>query len=136
MGKKINVFLGNNLQNKTISILGLSFKPETDDVRESPALNIIPYLLKNGAKIKVYDPQAMEEAKKIFSKNVNYFSSSNECASNADAVVILTEWNEFRALSLKDLKKIMSGDKLIDFRNIFSPKAVKEAGFKYLSIGR
>ncbi|MAI28819.1 MAG: UDP-glucose 6-dehydrogenase [Rickettsiales bacterium] len=136
MAEKIINFLDKNIKNLTISILGLSFKPETDDFRESPAIVIIEKLIDFGALIHAYDPQAIEEAKKILPKQVKYFSSSKECTYNSDCVVILTEWNEFRALSLFDVKETMKGDKLVDLRNIFSKKAANDAGLEYLSIGR
>ncbi len=136
MADKIINFLSNDIKNATISILGLSFKPETDDIRESPAIDIIHKLIDNGAKINAYDPQAMRQAKKILPDKVDFFYSSKECILNSDCLVILTEWNEFRALSLHEIKEIMKGNKLVDLRNIFSLKSAKAAGLKYISIGR
>tara|TARA_S200000501_G_scaffold269525_1_gene253238 strand:+ start:3260 stop:4564 length:1305 start_codon:yes stop_codon:yes gene_type:complete len=136
MAYKIIHFLNNDIKNSTISILGLSFKPETDDFRESPAIDIISELIDHGAKINAYDPQAIKEAKKILPSKVKYFLSAKECISNADCVVIVTEWNEFRALSLYETKESMKGDKLVDLRNIFSLEEANKAGLKYLSIGR
>ncbi|WP_038057293.1 nucleotide sugar dehydrogenase [Thermodesulfobacterium hydrogeniphilum] len=134
--KKLENFLG-DLSGKTIGILGLSFKPNTSDVRESPALVIIPVLIKKKAKIKVYDPVAMEEFKKAAGNlKIEYASTAMDCAKEADALVILTEWNEFRFLDLSQIKKVMKNPVLIDMRNIYEPSIVKKLGFSYSGIGR
>ncbi len=134
--EKAKELLG-EIKDKTISIFGLSFKPNTSDVRESPALTLIPALIKEGAKVKAYDPVAMEEFKKACPlKEIKYTSSSLECAKESDAIIILTEWNEFRVLDLGKLKKIMKTPVLIDMRNIYEPERVKALGFKYSGIGR
>jgi len=126
-----------DLKGKTIAVLGLSFKPNTSDVRESPALTIIPELIKAGAKVKAYDPAAIEEFKKfVKEKNVTYASSPLECVKNADALLILTEWNEFRFLDLSQIKKLMKTPVLVDMRNIYEPSVLKNLGFKYSGIGR
>ncbi len=133
---KLEAFLG-DLKNKTIAILGLSFKPNTSDVRESPALTVIPVLLERGAKVKAYDPIAMEEFKRAV-KNlpIEYSSSPEEAVKDAHAMVILTEWNEFRFLDLAKIKKLMKTPVLIDMRNIYEPEVVKKLGFSYSGIGR
>ncbi len=134
--EKIETFL-ENVNEKTISILGLSFKPNTSDVRESPALVIIPILLKKGAKVKVYDPVAMEEFKKaIGDLEIEYCSTPLECVKDSNCLVILTEWNEFRFLDLSQIKKIMKTPILIDMRNIYDPSIPKKLGFSYSGIGR
>ena len=134
--EKLETFLG-DISGKTIAIFGLSFKPNTSDVRESPALTIVPELIKKGAKVKVYDPVAMDEFKKsVGDLDVEYFSTPLECAKDSDAVVILTEWNEFRFLDLSEIKKIMRTPVLIDMRNIYEPFIVKKLGFSYSGIGR
>ncbi len=132
---KINTISNNNLKNKRISILGLSFKPETDDVRESPAITIIPLLLQNGAKVNAYDPIAIENFKKV-APNINYFKSWRDCISGTDICVILTEWNEFRGIDLKEMKKLMNKPCLIDAKNIFSIEILKNEKFTFDNVGR
>ena len=116
--------------------MGLTFKPETDDVRDSPSLLIAPSLVQKGAIVKVYDPVAMEEAKKTMASKMIFCKTAVDCIKGADALVILTEWNEFRALSLKDVKSNMNGNILIDLRNIYSRIDAEKEGFKYTCIGR
>lgn len=134
--EKLEKFL-KDLKNKVIGILGLSFKPNTSDVRESPALTVVRVLLEKGAKVKVYDPVAMDEFRRVFpNPEIIYVSSPIECAKEADALVILTEWNEFRFLDLSQIKKVMKTFVLIDMRNIYEPSIVKSLGFSYEGIGR
>lgn len=134
--EKLESFLG-ELKNKVVAILGLSFKPNTSDVRESPALTIVPLLIQKGAKVRVYDPIAMEEFRKaIGTLSLEYAQSPEEAVKNADAMVILTEWNEFRFLDLSKIKKLMKNPLLIDMRNIYEPEIVKKLGFSYSGIGR
>ncbi len=126
-------------KNKVISILGLTFKPNTDDMRDSPSLNLVPSLIKNNCKLKLYDPEGMKEAKTYFKKYSNYIkwcNDSYEACEKSDALVILTEWNQFRALDLIKLKKILNHPIIIDLRNIYNPKELQELGFDYDSIGR
>lgn len=125
-----------NLNGKKIGVLGLSFKPQTDDMREAPSIYIINELLKGGVKIKAFDPQAIEEAKKIFGETIEYCLSPEEVARNSDALLILTEWDEFRNLNLAELKKIMVDNKLFDGRNVYDPELVREEGFEYFGVGR
>ncbi|MFN4197018.1 MAG: UDP-glucose dehydrogenase family protein [Caldimicrobium sp.] len=134
---KLENFLG-DLKDKVIAILGLSFKPNTSDVRESPSLSVIPKLIEKGAKIKVYDPVAMEEFKKAVGDNlpIEYSASPEEAVKNAHAMVILTEWNEFRFLDLAIIKNLMKTPVLIDMRNIYEPEIVKKLGFSYSGIGK
>jgi len=132
--KIINAF-NNNIDGKVIGILGLSFKPNTDDIREAPAIYIIQTLQKKKAIIKVYDPTAMENTKNIFPEIV-YCSDAYSVAKNADALVVVTEWNQFRNLDLEKLKTLMKGDLFFDFRNIYDPQRVKQLGFKYFGVGR
>lgn len=120
---------------KTICILGLSFKPNTNDLRDAPALFIINKLLKQGAKIRTYDPVAMEDAKTFFAK-VTYCSDAYDAAKGADAIVIVTEWNQFRNLDLTKLKKLAKGKFFFDLRNIYEPDRLIKMGFKYYSTGR
>ncbi len=132
--KIINAF-NNDIQGKTIGILGLSFKPNTDDIRESPALYIIQTLLNKKALIKVYDPAAMENTKNIF-PNITYCSDPYSVAKDADALAIVTEWNQFRNLDIEKIKNIMKSNFFFDFRNIYEPQKMKQLGFKYFSVGR
>ncbi|PMP62330.1 MAG: UDP-glucose 6-dehydrogenase [Caldimicrobium thiodismutans] len=133
---KLEALLG-DLKNKTVAVLGLSFKPNTSDVRESPALTVIPALLERGAKVKAYDPVAIEEFKRAAQNlPVEYASSPEEAVKEAHAMVILTEWNEFRFLDLARIKKLMKTPILIDMRNIYEPEVVKKLGFSYSGIGR
>ena len=121
---------------KTIAILGLAFKPETDDTRDSPALTIIPLLLKAGATIKAYDPAAMAHAKPHLPTSITYCKTALEAVKNADISVIITEWNEFRALSPTHIAEAMAGDTLVDLRNIYDSEAVQKAGLRLINIGK
>ena len=120
---------------KTIGVLGLSFKPNTDDMRFAPSIDIIAELQREGARIKVYDPKAMEKAKSIL-KNVVYCSNPYDAAKDSDALVIITEWDEFKNLDFKRIKSLMKHPLIIDGRNIYKPEDVKKESFAYISIGR
>jgi len=120
---------------KTIAVLGLAFKPNTDDLRESPSLKLISLLQNNNAKVKAFDPQAIENAKKVLSK-VELFEDIYECIKEADAAVILTEWEEVKKIEWQKAKGLMKNPIVIDGRNIFDPESMKKAGFSYDSIGR
>ena len=135
MADKIIEAFNNNCQNKKISILGLSFKPETDDMRDSPSLDIIPILKEKGFDISVFDPVAMDEAKKLL-KNIEFSNNIEECLQDSDGLVILTEWNEFRGLSATRLKKVMKGNILIDLRNSLNPDSFQKSGFNLIQLGR
>ena len=137
MAQKIVSACGGSVENKTIAILGLTFKPNTDDMREAPSLNIISGLLKAGASVRVFDPEGMEEAKKCIKlDSVEWCVDAYEATSGADALTIVTEWNEFRALDFNRLKNIMKGRVMVDLRNIYDPDEVSAAGFEYTCIGR
>lgn len=133
---KLKQAFANNLKNKTFCVLGLSFKPKTSDMREAPSVTIINELLKMGAKVQAYDPEAMDEAKKIFGNKITYSPSPEEAAKGSSAVVIATEWDEFRNLDLAELRKVMADNKLFDGRNIYEPELAREDGFDYYGIGR
>jgi UDPglucose 6-dehydrogenase len=120
-----------NLKNKTIGILGLSFKPNTDDMRDAPSIAIIEMLQQAGARIKAYDPVAMNEAKRIL-QHVVYSKDAYDTAKDADGLVFMTEWNQFRNLDTGRLKKLMKTPVIIDLRNIYEPQKMKEQGFKYV----
>lgn len=126
-----------DLNGKTIAVWGLAFKPKTDDMREASSLSIIPKLLEKGAKVRAFDPVAAENAKKILgTTNIEYFSSPFDAASGADILVLVTEWDEFRALDLQKLKSSMKDAYIFDGRNVYDPEEMKKLGFKYFSIGR
>ena len=125
------------LENKSLSILGITFKPNTDDMRESPSLVIVPELVKVVKNINVYDPAGMPIAKNMKEfTGVNWKNNTYECVKNTDGIVILTEWNEFRALDLEKVKKLLNQHVIIDLRNIYKPSSMIELGFKYISVGR
>lgn len=127
------------LKGKRVAILGLSFKPETDDVREAPSLKIMAQLLREETLLSLYDPRAMENAKKIFPEEapkIVYASSPYEAAAGANALALVTEWEEFRNLDLKKIKERMANPIIIDGRNVFEPDKVKNLGFEYYSVGR
>lgn len=136
MVEKIKKLANMDLKNKTIAMLGLAFKQNTDDVRDSPAITIINELLKEGAIIKAYDPQAMGNARRIFGNKILYCKDEYEAANNSDILVIVTDWNQFRGLDLQRIKQIMKGPILADLRNVLDPVAVKENGFLYEGVGR
>ena len=135
MVKKIRTVVG-DLSGKTIAILGLTFKPETDDMRDSPSLSIIPPLLDKGAIIKAHDPKGFKEARHELPDTVQYVDDINDAITGADALVIMTEWNEYRSLNLSDLKDKMRGNVFIDLRNIYERHVVEAAGFDYSAVGR
>ena len=118
-----------------LGILGLTFKPNTDDIRESPALKIISSLIKKGASVSAFDPAGMEESKKVLNE-VDYSQNMYDVAKDADALIIITEWNEFRNLDWERVKTMLRSPTLIDLRNIYEPNKMKERGFNYHSVGR
>lgn len=135
MARKVAAVFGGNLRNRTIGVLGLAFKPNTDDMREAPSIPLITALQDLGAKIQAYDPVSMEQAKNELPEIV-YCDSPYSCAANADALVIVTEWEQFRALNLDRLKKEMAQPVIVDLRNIYHPDEMANHGFTYTSVGR
>ena len=133
--KKIESLLW-NLPTKTIGVLGLSFKPDTDDIRQAPALDVIRTLHKEGARIKVYDPQAMNKARKELPVEIEFCKDPYAVAKHSDCILLATEWNEFKELDFKKIKKLMKQPILIDGRNIYDPAEMKKLGFTYVGIGR
>ena len=123
------------LDGKTIAILGLAFKPETDDMREAPSIKIVGDLLVAGAKVRAYDPAAMESAQRVLT-DVEYCEDEYEAARGSDALVVVTEWNQFRRLDMDRLKQLMREPNIIDLRNLYEPERMRSAGFKYLAMGR
>ena len=126
---------GGAVAGKTVAVLGLTFKPNTDDMRESPSLDIVPALIAAGAKVRAYDPEGMSEAKKLLNA-VDYCAGPYEAMQGADALVIVTEWNAYRSLDLGRMKALLKSPVVVDLRNIYSPREMAAAGFKYASIGR
>ena len=135
MARKVANALGGELRGKAIALLGLTFKPNTDDMREAPSLPLITALQDMGAKVRAYDPVGMEQAKGVVD-NVTFCASAYACAEGASALVIVTEWEEFRALDFDRLKAIMAQAVLVDLRNIYRPEEVTRHGFVYESVGR
>ena len=133
MGEKIEAAFG-GVAGKTIAVLGLTFKPNTDDMRDAPSLVIVPYLKDKGATIRAFDPEGMKEAKKNF--EVTFCRDTYETLEGADGVVILTEWNEFRALDLSRVKTLLKQPLMVDLRNIYKADMMAETGFSYVSVGR
>jgi UDPglucose 6-dehydrogenase len=135
MGRKVIKALDDDAKGKTVALLGLTFKPNTDDMRDAPSIAIVQTLLDAGAEVRAYDPEGMEIAKGIMPE-VTYCGDAYEAATGADAVVIVTEWDAFRALDLKRLGERMRGRVLVDLRNIYSPAEIARTEFDYSSIGR
>jgi UDPglucose 6-dehydrogenase len=135
MADRVVALMGGSVKGKTIAILGLTFKPNTDDMRDSPSLSIVAVLQGSGARIKAFDPAGMAEAKKLL-PDIAYCDDAYGAIDGADAVVIVTEWNEFRVLDLPRVRKLMHAPLIIDLRNIYSPAEMAGAGFAYHSIGR
>jgi UDPglucose 6-dehydrogenase len=135
MAEKVTAALGGDADGKTVAILGLTFKPNTDDMRDAPALDIIPALQARGALIRAFDPEGMHEAGKLLS-GVTFCESPYDAAAEADVVVIVTEWDQFRALELDRLNAVMKQPVMVDLRNIYRPEDVRSRGFSYTSVGR
>ena len=135
MGRKIIAACGGSVRGKTIAILGLAFKPNTDDMREAPALSVVTALQDAGATVRGYDPESMEQAKPML-PDMRFAGNAYECVEGADAVAILTEWDEFRALDLGRLKRLLKSPTIVDLRNIYPPSEMAEHGFDYTSVGR
>jgi UDPglucose 6-dehydrogenase len=126
---------GGSLQGKTIAVLGLTFKPNTDDMRDSPSLEIIPALLAAGAKVRAHDPEGMDEARKLL-VGIEYCDDAYDALADADALAIITEWNAYRALDMPRVKALLQSPVLVDMRNIYDPESMRDLGFTYVSIGR
>ncbi|MEQ8321384.1 MAG: UDP-glucose/GDP-mannose dehydrogenase family protein [Rhodospirillales bacterium] len=135
MAARVIAAAGGDLTGKTVAVLGLTFKPNTDDMRESPSLDIVPALQKAGATIRAFDPEGMNEAKHLLN-DVIWCDGAYETLTDADVLTIITEWNEFRALDLSRVKSLMKSPVMVDLRNIYDPADMAEKGFDYHSIGR
>ena len=125
-----------SIKGKTIAVLGLTFKPNTDDIRESPAIDIVRGLVEKGAVVRVYDPAGMDNARDELAATVTYCEDPYEAASEASCLVLITEWNQFRMLDMGRIKNLLKNPVMVDLRNIYEPKAMREAGFEYTSVGR
>ncbi len=136
MVRKIRDALGGDEAGKTLGVLGLTFKPETDDMRDAPALAILPALLEKGARIRAHDPQGIDEARKLLPASIEYFDDIYETIEGADAVILLTEWNAYRGLDLERVLESMRGRVFVDLRNVYEPRRMREAGFEYTCVGR
>jgi UDPglucose 6-dehydrogenase len=136
MAARVVAACGGSVEGLRIAVLGLAFKPETDDMREAPSLPLIQGLVSRGAIVTAFDPEAMQGAKALLPGSVSFANDAAEALSGADALVLVTEWNEFRALAPAKLKQLMRGNVVVDLRNVFDPKALREAGFAYQGIGR
>ncbi|MFZ0457627.1 MAG: UDP binding domain-containing protein, partial [Rhodoplanes sp.] len=134
MARKAAAALGGSVRGKLIAVLGLTFKPNTDDVREAPSIAVITALQDMGARVRAYDPAGMEQAKKVI-ESVEYAAGPYECAEDADALVIVTEWEQFRALDLKLLHRLMARPIVVDLRKIYRTEEMARHGFVYLSVG-
>lgn len=136
MADRIIASAGGDIAGKAVAVLGLAFKPETDDMRDSPSLDILPALVEAGAIVRAYDPKAMEEARTMLPDATIFTDSAATCLEDADVAVVVTEWNEFRALTPAHYLDSMRGKVLVDLRNIYRPEDMREAGLSYHSIGR
>jgi len=135
MAEKIVKACGGSVAGKTLAVLGLTFKPNTDDMREAPSLTILPALQEAGAEVRAFDPEGIDEARPLL-PGITFSATAYEAMDGADAVVLLTEWNEFRALDLERVKRLLKSPTLIDLRNVYKPADMAAAGFFYFSIGR
>src|SRR5690606_4648832 len=126
---------GDDLSGRRIALWGLAFKPKTDDMREAPALVLIEELLNAGAKVVVFDPEAMHEGRRRLADKVDYADNALTCVEGADALVLVTEWSEFRHVDPEEVKSRLKQPVVVDGRNIFDPKRMRDAGFTYYGIG-
>ena len=133
---KIKKYFNNNLKGKKIAVWGLAFKPDTDDIREAPALYNIDELLKEGAIISAFDPEAMENVKNILGNKITFAKDHYEALANADALLICTEWSLFRTPDFDKMKQAMKGKVIFDGRNLYNPSQMRQLDFNYISIGR
>jgi len=136
LSTRIKKYFGESIANKTIGIWGLAFKPNTDDIREAPSLTIINELLAAGAKVKAFDPEAMDNVKEILGNKITFCENQYEAIEDADALAVVTEWNVFRTPDYDKIKSNLREPVVFDGRNVFDPTHMKELGFIYSSIGR
>jgi UDPglucose 6-dehydrogenase len=135
MVERVSAALGGDLEGKRVAVLGLAFKPNTDDMREAPSIPIVNALVERGAEVSAFDPVAREQAEKIFNR-IHFADDAYAAAEGADALVIVTEWDEFRALDLERIAALLRGKALIDLRNVYDRTEAEEAGLTYSGVGR
>ena len=135
MGDKVIAACGGSVEGKTIAVLGLTFKPNTDDMRDAPSVPIVKHLQTHGAKVRAFDPVGMDEARKLLA-DLEWAENAYDTMPGADALVIITEWNEFRALDFDRAMAVMASPVIVDLRNIYDPEEMAAKGFSYYSIGR
>ena len=135
MGRRIVAACGGSVRGKTIAILGLAFKPNTDDMREAPALAVVTALQDAGATVRGYDPEGMAQAKPLL-PGITFAANAYDCVTGAHAVAILTEWDEFRALDLARIRTLLAAPVLVDLRNVYTPAEAQRHGLEYSSVGR
>ena len=131
----VSKHFGGDLKGRTIALWGLAFKPNTDDMRDAPSLDIIPALQAAGARIKAYDPESMHEAGKMLTE-VDFCDGPYHAIDGADAMVLITEWDQFRAMDFDRVKKLLKTPTVVDLRNVYQPSDMKRRGFNYISVGR
>ena len=136
MVKKIRNALGGSESGKKITVLGLTFKPATDDMRDAPSLSIIPPLVDKGAVVAAHDPHGMDEARPLLPEGVEYYDDIYAALEGADAVVLMTEWNAYRGLDLRRVRTLMKGNVFVDLRNVYEPEIMANEGFSYVCVGR
>jgi UDPglucose 6-dehydrogenase len=134
--ERVREAIGDDLEGKTVAVLGLSFKPETDDMRESSSIPLVEALVEGGAKVRAFDPVAMDNAREMLPDAVEYCQDSYDTAAGADAMIIVTEWNQFRSLDMERIRALLQQPVVIDLRNLYDPRRMKEQGFQYSSVGR
>jgi UDPglucose 6-dehydrogenase len=133
--RKVVSACGGSVRGKTIAMLGLTFKPNTDDMREAPSLSIIQALIDLGAQVRAFDPEGMTQARTLLDSSVSYAEGPYDCAKGAEALVIVTEWNQFRALDFGRLRRAMSSPVVVDLRNIYKREEILKHGFQYVNVG-
>jgi UDPglucose 6-dehydrogenase len=134
--ERVREAIGENFEGKTVAVLGLSFKPETDDMRESSSIPLVTALVDGGAKVKAFDPVAMDNARSMLPDSVEYCEDSYDAAEGANAMIIVTEWNQFRSLDMERVRSSLKQPVVVDLRNLYDPKRMKAQGFQYSSVGR
>ncbi len=134
--QKLSAMFDGNLAGKTVAVWGLAFKPRTDDVREAPSLVLIRQLLEAGVSVRVFDPEALENVKRIFGEKITYCDRAYGTAEGADALAVVTEWQEFRNPDFEVLRRLMNRPVIVDGRNLYEPQQMAKLGFEYASVGR
>jgi UDPglucose 6-dehydrogenase len=136
LGEKVSAFFEGQLTDRRVALWGLAFKPRTDDIRDAPALDLIDCLLAGGARVRVFDPEAMDNVRARYGDQIEYAADPLEAATGADALAIVTEWGDFRQPDFEALKAVMTAPVIIDGRNLYDPAAMRERGFVYRCIGK